>query len=86
MATTMQDHAFDGSDVSTGRRGHTTPGIEYRVVYALVFAVCFALAALLRLFPRDLHPWIAPSERRLSLAAEARSAADSTVPYVFQVS
>lgn len=65
--------------------GHHAPGVEYRVVYALVFAVCFAMAALLRLFPRRLHPWIAPSERRMSLVAEARAAADSTVPYVFQV-
>ena len=80
MATTMQDHSFDGSHASTGRRGHTTPGIEYRVVYTLVFAVCLVLAALLRLFPRRLHPWISPSERPMSLVGEARAAADSNRP------
>ena len=83
MATTMEDHAFDTP--RTARRGRTAPGIEYRALYAVVFAVCFVMAALLRLLPRRLHPWIGSSERPMSLAAEARAATDCTVPYVFQV-
>ena len=86
MATTMEDHTFDTGGASAGRRGQGAPGIEYRVLYAVVFAVCFVLAALLRFAPRRLHPWIDPAERRMSLVAEARAAADATVPYVFQVS
>jgi|GEM_PF-3273363 len=86
MATTMEDHTFDIPTVCTARRGQASPGIEYRVLYATVFAVCFAMAALLRLLPRRLHPWIDAAARPMSLWAEARSAADATVPYVFQVS
>ena len=98
MATTMTDRTFGArreSDDATpgattlaasGRSMAAAPGVEYRLVYGTVFAVCFVLAALLRLVPRRLHPWIAPSERSMSLAAEARAAADATVPFVFQVS
>jgi len=91
MATTMNDSTFGNPAVSarTGsgaRRAHAAPGIEYRALYAVVFAVCFVLAAILRLAPRRLHPWIEAGARRRSLAAEARAAADATVPYVFQVS
>ena len=87
MATTMEDHTFDMPAASTARRGPAAPapGVEYRALYAVVFAVCFVSAALLRLLPRRLHPWIDATARPMSLAAEARSAADATVPYVFQV-
>lgn len=59
--------------------------IEYRVVYMLVFIVCLAITGLCRLLPRNRHPWIcAGDDGSCSLWSEARSAADSTVPYVFQ--
>ena len=88
MATTMEDHTFDMPAVPAARRGHAAPvpGVEYRALYAVVFAVCFVLAALLRLLPRRLHPWMDDTARPTSLWGEARSAAAATVPYVFQVS
>lgn len=59
--------------------------IEYRVMYSLVFIVCLAITGLCRLLPRNRHPWItAGDDGSCSLWSEARSAADSTVPYVFQ--
>lgn len=59
--------------------------IEYRVMYALVFMVCLAITGLCRLLPRNRHPWICAGDNgSCSLWTEARSAADSTVPYVFQ--
>lgn len=71
--------------------GHATPrgvsgkSIEYRVTHALVFLVCLAITGLCRLLPRNRHPWIgAGDDRSASLWSEARSAADSTVPYIFQ--
>jgi len=87
MAMTMirESSTLDGRSVGGARRQAVTPGVEYRLLYAVVFVVCFALAALLRLAPRRWHPWIASSERPMSLAAEARVATDATVPYVFQV-
>lgn len=58
--------------------------IEYRVTYALVFMVCLAITGLCRLLPRNRHPWICTDcDGSGSLWHEARSAADSTVPYVF---
>ncbi|MFK7861258.1 MAG: hypothetical protein AB8B64_20755 [Granulosicoccus sp.] len=59
--------------------------IEYRVMYALIFMVCLAITGLCRLLPRNRHPWICSGDDGSgSLWTEARSAADSTVPYVFQ--
>lgn len=59
--------------------------IEYRVTHALVFLVCLAITGLCRLLPRNRHPWIgAGDDHSASLWTEARSAADSTVPYIFQ--
>ena len=63
----------------------TGSSIEYRIVYSLVFMVCLAITGLCRLLPRNRHPWIcAGDDGSCSLWSEARSAADSTVPYVFQ--
>lgn len=63
----------------------STRSIEYRITYALVFVVCLAITGLCRLLPRNRHPWIsAGDDGSSSLWREARSAADSTVPYVFQ--
>ncbi len=59
--------------------------IEYRVVYALVYTVCLAITGLCRLLPRNSHPWMcAGDDGSRSLFSEARCAADSTVPYIFQ--
>lgn len=58
--------------------------IEYRIMYALIFMVCLAITGLCRLLPRNRHPWICAGDSGSSLWSEARSAADSTVPYVFQ--
>ena len=59
--------------------------IEYRVTYAVIFMVCLAITGLCRLLPRNRHPWIcAGDDGSCSLWSEARSAADSTVPYIFQ--
>ncbi|MFK7892176.1 MAG: hypothetical protein AB8B63_15270 [Granulosicoccus sp.] len=72
-------------ELSLANNGRTTPSVEYRITYALVFVVCFAITALCRLLPRNRHPWIgAGDDGSSSLWSEARSAADSTVPYVFQ--
>jgi len=80
----MMKHAHvDGSHAVH----HAKPGksIEYRVMYSLIFMVCLAIAGLCRLLPRNRHPWIcADAADSASWWAEARSAADSTVPYVFQ--
>ncbi|MBX2881711.1 MAG: hypothetical protein KTR32_17320 [Granulosicoccus sp.] len=58
--------------------------IEYRITYSLVFLVCLFVTALCRLIPRNSHLEIgADDDRSRSLWGEARSAADSTVPYVF---
>ena len=63
----------------------TGSSIEYRIVYSLVFVVCLAITGLCRLLPRNRHPWIsAGDDGTRSLWSEARSATDSTVPYVFQ--
>ena len=71
-----QEHAHQGKPASS---------IEYRIVYSLVFIVCLAITGLCRLLPRNRHPWIcAGDDGSGSLWSEARSAADSTVPYVFQ--
>ena len=86
MAATMEDRAFDMTAAPAARRAHAAPDIEYRTLHAVVFAVCFVLGALLRLLPRRLHPWLDASARPMSLRAEARSIADATVPFVFQVS
>ena len=93
MATIDRTDAFHGVPLATGRAADASAatggarragaGTEYRVLHALVFAVCLALAALARLV-RPLRRRRAP--RRTGLVAEARAAADSTVPYVFQVS
>ena len=86
MATTMEEHTFGTHGGASARRAHAAPGIEYRALHAVVFTVCLALAAMLRLLPRRRHPWIDAGERRMSLVAEARAATDATVPYIFQVS
>lgn len=76
------------TNVQTQEHAHpANPGnsIEYRVMYSLVFIVCLAITGLCRLLPRNRHPWIcAGDDGSCSLWSEARSAADSTVPYVFQ--
>jgi hypothetical protein len=70
---------------SHGAHGTRAGSIEYRVTYALVFMVCLAITGLCRLLPRNRHPWIcAGDDGSASLWSEARSAADSTVPYIFQ--
>lgn len=59
--------------------------IEYRVLYVLIFMVCLAITGLCRILPRNRHPWMcAGDDGSRSLWSEARTAADSTVPYVFQ--
>lgn len=83
----MSDSASMAHAGSSGAH-HTTVGpasIEYRITYALVFMVCLAITGLCRLLPRNRHPWIcAGDDGSASLWREARSAADSTVPYIFQ--
>ena len=87
MTTIARDERAATTGLATRERAPGAGGgIEYRALHALVFVTCLALAALLRLLPRRWHPWIGPAERPMSLVAEARAAADSTVPYVFQVS
>jgi len=79
----MKDVHLDATQVS--HQSKPSRSIEYRVMYALIFMVCLAIAGLCRLLPRNRHPWICPGEEGSgSLWTEARSAADSTVPYVFQ--
>lgn len=88
----MKTSVMNESTVKASHRGAMalTPdrpshSIEYRVTYALVFVVCLAITGLCRLLPRNRHPWIsAGDDGSASLWSEARSAADSTVPYVFQ--
>lgn len=72
--------------LTQSRAGHSAGhSIEYRITYALVFIVCLAITGLCRLLPRNRHPWITAGDNgTTSLWSEARSAADSTVPYVFQ--
>jgi hypothetical protein len=75
-------------EVSAHSVHHVTVGprsFEYRITYAVVFMVCLAITGLCRLLPRNKHPWIcAGDDGTGSLWSEARSAADSTVPYIFQ--
>ena len=81
-------HSHDHDHLDANHSVHqANPGksIEYRVMYALVFIVCLAITGLCRLLPRNRHPWICSGDDGSgSLWTEARSAADSPVPYVFQ--
>lgn len=78
----MMKHVESHHQANSARTGSS---IEYRIVYSLVFMVCLAITGLCRLLPRNRHPWInAGDNGTRSLWSEARSAADSTVPYVFQ--
>jgi len=82
----MMKHDQSRSGVH-GHEHQVNPGksVEYRVMYALIFMVCLAITGLCRLLPRNRHPWIcAGDDGSCSLWKEARTAADSTVPYVFQ--
>jgi len=83
----MMKHDHSQSIEVPSPSGTTKSGtsIEYRVMYALIFMVCLAISGLCRLLPRNRHPWMCASETgSTSLWKEARMAADSTVPYVFQ--
>ena len=88
----MMKHAQINSEPHLPLQAHShvhlvTPGksIEYRVLYVLIFMVCLAITGLCRLLPRNRHPWMcAGDDGSRSLWNEARTAADSTVPYVFQ--
>ena len=88
----MMKHAQIDTDSHLHLQAHShvhqvNPGksIEYRVLYVLIFMVCLAITGLCRLLPRNRHPWMcAGDDGSRSLWNEARTAADSTVPYVFQ--
>ncbi len=83
----MMKHATSSVHEPHAHVHSATPvkSIEYRVTYALIFMVCLAITGLCRLLPRNRHPWICSSaDGSASLWSEARDAADSTVPYVFQ--
>jgi hypothetical protein len=88
MKTVMNDTSSNlppNRSTVTLSNQRSTRSIEYRITYALVFIVCLAITGLCRLLPRNRHPWIsAGDDGSSSLWGEARSAADSTVPYVFQ--
>lgn len=84
--TSMQEPlSVSHDDNADAHQAKLDKSIEYRIVYMLVFIVCLAITGLCRLLPRNRHPWIcAGDDGSCSLWSEARSAADSTVPYVFQ--
>lgn len=90
--TMMKTHTMSHSaaavpvDIQSSTHHLTTDprSIEYRVTYSLVFMLCLAITGLCRLLPRNRHPWIcAGDDGTCSMWSEARSAADSTVPYIF---
>lgn len=83
----MQEHSMtvNASSRQTSHSAASGRSLEYRITYALIFMVCFAITGLCRLLPRNRHPWIcAGDDGSGSLWSEARTAADSTVPYIFQ--
>jgi len=59
--------------------------LEYRLIYALVFGSVIVLAFLRRLIPAGMNPWRVAETEQVSPIVEARMAATSTVPYVFQI-
>ncbi len=65
---------------------HLAPvsAVEYRVVFALVFSVCLCLVVLNRMLPQALR-FLDGTASRCGLVCEAKNAAQSTVPYIFQV-
>ena len=73
-ATTMMATAH----VPARRRGKP---VEYRVYYAIVFAVALPIALVSRLLPRE-RSFLDRAERR-GVLGEARALTNTVIPYLF---
>jgi hypothetical protein len=56
---------------------------QYRLIFALSFAVIVAIAFLARLLPLRLRPWPPVGDAHLSLIAEARAVTQRVLPFAF---
>jgi hypothetical protein len=75
----LRDHA-QSEPVHRSARSHRS--IEYRVLYALGFAVFFLIAVVRRVLPID-RLFRGVPRRKVSIVHEAREATGATIPYVF---
>ncbi|MGF1503264.1 MAG: cytochrome PufQ [Paracoccaceae bacterium] len=57
--------------------------VEYKIYFAVIFAVALPIAALGRLLPRDTGYLEASTGASRSVFAEARAIADSIIPFLF---
>ncbi len=71
---------LDRADLCHRREQRKRP-VEYRLYYAIVFAVALPIAIAGRLFPRRLTG--AGAGERRSVIAEARALTNTVIPYLF---
>ncbi len=74
-------HTLGRVDLGQPRPARKKTG-EYRLYYAIVFAVALPIAIAGRLFPRALSGEAGEGARR-SILAEARGLTDAVIPYLF---
>lgn len=56
---------------------------QFRFIFAVSVAVFFVVATVVRLLPRSWRPWTTPRRGRRSLIAEAKSVANTFIPFAF---
>ena len=78
---------FDATHPIATNAGHRTvrrrKPAEYRIYYAIVFAVALPIAVLSRLLPREAGYLERARPARRSVLGEARALTDSVIPYLF---
>jgi len=65
-----------------GRKARRKPA-EYRLYYAIVFAVALPIALVGRLFPREIGQAEGSEAAGLSVLGEARALTNNVIPYLF---
>jgi len=61
---------------------HRAKPAEYRLYYAIVFAVALPIAIVSRLLPRE-RSFLEPEAARRGVLGEARALTDTVIPYLF---
>ena len=64
-------------------RARKEEAIEFRLIFMVSFAIFLLVATFARLLPRDWRPYPAGPEGYASVFDEARSAANTFVPFAF---